>query len=87
MVFLEGIIDMGCLGGSVSWTAYSGSGHNLTAQRLVSSSPASDSALTAQSLEPAFDSVCLSLSLSAPPLLMRSLKNKYTSGRLDGAVG
>ena len=36
----------------------------------VSSSPASGSVLTAQSLEPASDSV------SAPPLLMLCLKNK-----------
>ena len=34
----------------------------------VSSSPISDSVLTAQSLEPALDSA--SLSLSAPPMLM-----------------
>ena len=39
--------------------------------RFVSSSPASGSVLTAQSLEPASDSV--SPSLSAPPLLMLSL--------------
>ena len=37
----------------------------------VSSSPASGSVLTAQSLEPASDSV--SLPLSAPPLLILSL--------------
>ena len=37
--------------------------------RFVSSSPASGSVLTAQSLEPASDSVSLFLSLSAPPLL------------------
>ena len=46
--------------------------------QFVSSSPASGSVLTAQSLEPASDSV--SPSLSAPPLLMLclslSLKNK-----------
>ena len=43
----------------------------------VSSSPASGSVLTAQSLEPASDSV--SPSLSAPPLLALSLsfKNKH----------
>ena len=41
----------------------------------VSSSPASGSVLTAQSLEPASDSV--SRSLSVPPLLVLSLKNKY----------
>ena len=50
----------------------------VTISRSVSSSPASGSVLTAQSLEPALDSV--SLSLSAPPLLTlcHSLKNKYT---------
>ena len=44
--------------------------------RLVGSSPTSGSVLTAQGLEPALDSVCLSL--SAPPLLTLclSLKNK-----------
>ena len=36
--------------------------------RLVSSSPGSGSVLTAQSLEPAFDSVCVCLSLSLPLL-------------------
>ena len=40
----------------------------------VSSSPASGSVLTAQSLEPASDSV--SPSFSAPPLLILCLKNK-----------
>ena len=46
--------------------------------RFVSSSPASDSMLTAQSLEPASDS--LSPSLSAPPpfMLCLCLKNKKT---------
>ena len=39
--------------------------------RSVSSSPASGSVFTAQTLEPASDSV--SPSLSAPPLLVRSL--------------
>ena len=42
--------------------------------QLRSSSPALGSLLTAQGLEPALDSV--SPSLSAPPLLDRSLKNK-----------
>ena len=42
--------------------------------RFVSLSPASGSVLTAQSLEPASDSV--SRSLSAPPLLMFSLSQK-----------
>ena len=50
------------LGGSVSWAADFGSGHDLTARRLVSSSPASGFVLTAQSLEPASDSVSPSLS-------------------------
>ena len=39
----------------------------------VSSSPVSGSLLTAQSLEPALVSVCVCVSLSAPPLLMLSL--------------
>ena len=43
--------------------------------QLVSSSPTSGSVLTAWNLEPASDSVCLSL--SAPPGLMLSLKNKH----------
>ena len=42
--------------------------------QLLGSSPASSSVLTAQSLEPASDSV--SPSLSAPPLLMLSLSMK-----------
>ena len=42
---------------------------------FVGSSPVSGSVLTAQSLKPASDSV--SLSLSVPPLLVLSLKNKY----------
>ena len=41
--------------------------------RSVSLSPSSGSVLTAQSLEPASDSLSLSLSLSAPPLLMLCL--------------
>ena len=36
--------------------------------QFVSSNPASGSGLTVQSLEPAFDSLCISL--SAPPLLV-----------------
>ena len=44
----------------------------VTISRFMSSSPASDSVLTVQSLEPALDSV-YPLSLSAPPLLMLSL--------------
>ena len=43
----------------------------VTISRYVSSSPASGSVLTVQSLEPASDSV--SPSLSAPPLLMLCL--------------
>ena len=48
----------------------------VTISWFVGSSPASGSVLTAQSLEPASDSV--SPSLSAPPLLVLSLsfKNK-----------
>ena len=42
--------------------------------QFISSSPTSGSVLTAHSLEPALDSVCLSV--SAPPLLVLSLKNK-----------
>ena len=52
--------------------------------RFVSSSPALGSVLTAWSLEPASDSV--SPSLSAPPLLMLSLKSKTFLGRLGGSV-
>ena len=43
----------------------------VTILRFVSSSPTLDSVLTAQSLEPASDSV--SPSLSAPPLLVLSV--------------
>ena len=46
----------------------------VTIPWFTGSSPASGSALTAQSLESASDSV--SPSLSAPPLLTLSLKNK-----------
>ena len=60
-----------CLGGSVGWAANFGSGHDLTAWRLMSSSPESGSVLTVQSLEPALDSV--SSSLSAPPSLIHAL--------------
>ena len=51
----------------------------VTISWFVSSSPASGSALTAQSLDLALDSLSLFLSLSAPPLLMcsPSLKNKH----------
>ena len=47
----------------------------VTISGFVGSSPASGSVPTAQSLEPAWDSV--SPSLSAPPLLTLSLKNKH----------
>ena len=69
----------GRLRGSVSWASDFGSGHDLTVCEFkprvglcaVSSSPTSGSVLTAQSLEPASDSV--SPSLSVPPLLMLCL--------------
>ena len=49
----------------------------VTISQFVSSSPAPGSALTAWSLEPASGSVfCVSLSFSAPPLLMLSLKKE-----------
>ena len=41
--------------------------------RFVSLGPASGSVLTARGLEPALDSVSLSLSFSAPPLLILCL--------------
>ena len=44
--------------------------------QVVSSSPASGSVLTAQSLEPALDSVSPSLSLCPSPTHTLSLKNK-----------
>ena len=46
------------------------SGRELVSSRLVSSSLALGSVLTAWSLEPALDSVSPSLSLSAPPQLV-----------------
>ena len=46
----------------------------VTISRLMGLSPTSGSVLTAQSLEPASDSV--SPSLSVPPPLVPSLKNK-----------
>ena len=52
------------------WAEYLTSAQ-VTISQFVSSSPALGSVLTAQSLEPALDSV--SPSLSAPPLLMLSL--------------
>ena len=45
----------------------------VTISQFVGSSPASGSALTAQSLETASGSVCLSVPLSASLLLARSL--------------
>ena len=53
----------------------------VTISRVVSSSPTSNSVLTAQSLEPASDSV--SLSLCAPPLLSLCLSkiNKHKKKR------
>ena len=64
------------------WVAQSGK-HPTLAPVMISQcvglSPTSGSVLTAQTLEAALDSVfpSLSLSLSAPPLLMLSVKNKY----------
>ena len=45
----------------------------VTISRFVSSSPTSGSVLTAQSLDPASDSVCPSLSAPAPLVLCLSL--------------
>ena len=53
----------GHLGGSVGWASDFGSGHDLTIPEF---SPSSGSVLTAQILEPASDSVPLSLPLSLP---------------------
>ena len=44
--------------------------------QFMSSSPMSGSVLTAQGLEPASDSVCVCVSLSAPPLHTLSLSQK-----------
>ena len=64
----------GCLGGSV--VKHQTLAQAITSQ-LVSSSPVSGSVLPAQSLEPAWDSVSPSLSLSLPHCaLLLSLKNK-----------
>ena len=49
--------------------------------QFVSLSPALSSVLTAQSLEPALDSV--SLSLSAPPPLMRSLSLSLSLSKIN----
>ena len=57
--------------------------------QFMGSSPALDSVLTAQSLEPASDSVSPSLSLPLAPSysVSLSLKSKQTLGRLGGSVG
>ena len=64
-----------------AWVAQSGE-HWTSAQvivsRFVNWIPVSGSGLTAQSLEPASDSVSPSLSLSLPLLHLFSLKNKQT---------
>ena len=58
---------VGAPAGSVGWAADFGSGHGLTScvmiSRFVGSSPELGSVLTAQSLEPASDSVSPSLPL------------------------
>ena len=56
----------------------------VVVSRFVSPSPASGSVLTAQSLEPASDSVCVSLSLPLPRLHSVSLplKNRQTLKKL-----
>ena len=57
-------------------------GHPTSAQLMISwslsSSPVPGSVLTVQSLEPASDSVCVCLSLSAPTQLVLCLSQKYT---------
>ena len=58
--------EEGHLGGSVGWASDFGSGHDLV---VTSSSPASGSVLTAQSLEPVSDSVSPSLSAHFPLML------------------
>ena len=74
------------LGGRGTWVAKSGK-HPISAQvmisQFVSSSPSSGSALTAQGLESASDSVCVSLCPSPACVLALSLslslknKNKH----------
>ena len=73
---------LGPLGGSFSWASDFGSGHMIS--RFVSSSSALGSVLTAQSLEPASDSVSPSLSASPPLTFCVSLflKNKWALKRL-----
>ena len=63
----------GRLGGSVSSVSDFGSGHNLA---IPSSSPTWGSVLTAQSLEPASDSVSLSLRPSPARALFLSFSQK-----------
>ena len=73
-IFLSRTDQQGRLGGSaVKWPTLA----QVMILQFVSSSPTSGSVLTAQSLEPASDSV--SPSLSAPPLLALSLSkiNKH----------
>ena len=60
-------LSLGCLDDSVGWASDFSSGHNLTVREF---DPKLGSVLTAQSLEPASDSV--SPSLSAPPQLALS---------------
>ena len=67
LIIIRNIHLTGCLGGSVNWTSDLGSGHHLSVPGFMSSRPVSGSVMTAQTLEPASDSV--SPSLSAPPLL------------------
>ena len=64
----------GRLGGSVGWRPTSS---QVVISRFMGSSPTSGSVLTAQSLEPVWDSV--TLSLSAPPslTLCLSLSQRY----------
>ena len=66
---------LGRLGGSVGWASDFGSGHDLA---VCEFEPASGSVLTAQSLEPASDSVPPSLSAPSPLgfCLSLSLKTK-----------
>ena len=73
--FLKKLKIEGCLGGSVGWASDFGPGHDLV---FVGSSPTLVPVLTAQSLEPASDSVSSSLSAPHPPLMLclsLSLKN------------
>ena len=71
---------VGAPGGSVGWAADFGSGHGLTScvmiSQFVGSSPELGSVLTAQSLEPASDSVSPSLPAPSPLMLGLSLSLK-----------